>query len=99
MLVFYWFSILGEFLATKYSLYMTINVNPNRIGTGSGGVRPSIQRRPQQSEREAQVPVPKRAHLNIIPAEESLATLIRSAVAALRQGATWDRGTILNLLV
>ncbi|MFN9114533.1 MAG: hypothetical protein ACK5XN_31105 [Bacteroidota bacterium] len=78
---------------------MTINVNPNRINTGSAGIKTSIQRRSQQSEREAQVPVPKRAALNIIPAEESLATLIRSAVAALRQGTIWDRGTILNVLV
>ncbi len=78
---------------------MAININPNRIGTSSGGVKPSTQRRSQQSEREAPVPVPKRASLNIIPAEESLATLIRSAVAALRQGAIWDRGTILHLLV
>ncbi|MCE2927940.1 MAG: hypothetical protein LW823_09935 [Rickettsiales bacterium] len=78
---------------------MTINVNPNRINTSSAGVKTSIQRRSQQSEREAQVPVPKRAALNIIPAEESLATLIRSALAALRQGTYWDRGTILNVLV
>ena len=42
--------------------------------------------------------VPKRADVNIIPAPESLMTLIRSAVAALRQGITWDRGTILNIL-
>lgn len=42
---------------------------------------------------------PARAHVNFIPSPESLATLIQSAIAALRSGVFWDRGTILNLLV
>jgi hypothetical protein len=78
---------------------MAINVNPNRIGAGSAGVKSPAQQRARQNEREAPVPVPKRAGLNMIPSDESLATLIRSAVAALRQGTTWDRGTILNVVV
>lgn len=41
---------------------------------------------------------PKRAHVNFIPSSESLGALIENAVSALRQGVTWDRGTILNLL-
>ncbi len=42
---------------------------------------------------------PERAFVNFIPSPESLATLIDSAIAALRKGVRWDRGTILNLLV
>jgi hypothetical protein len=75
---------------------MTIQINPGRINMPVGGGKPSDQRR---TLRDSQVPKPARAHLNIIPEPETLATLIRSAVAALRQGTTWDRGTILNLVV
>lgn len=76
---------------------MAIDINPNRINirTGTAG-KPADRRR--QSEADAPVIVPKRADVNTIPAPESLATLIRSAVASLRQGTFWDRGTILNLL-
>ena len=76
---------------------MTLNINPNRINIPTGNTgKPAEQRRAAGSRAQS---VPKRAHLNIIPSAESLATLIRSAVAALREGVTWDRGTILNLLV
>jgi len=78
---------------------MAININPNRIGTSSGGVGKSSIGKRQTSERDAPVVVPKRAQLNNVPAQESLLTLIRSAVSALRQGTYWDRGTILNILV
>ena len=76
---------------------MIININPERINLGTGvRNRPADRRAPQG---QGDIPTPKRAHVNIIPAPESLSTLIRSAVAALRQGLRWDRGTILNLLV
>ena len=78
---------------------MTININPNRIHTGSAGIGKSSVGQRQTTSQNTPVVVPKRAHVNIIPEPESLATMIRSAVAALRQGATWDRGTMLNLLV
>lgn len=77
---------------------MTININPNRIGTSSAGIGKPAAGRRQSTSQDNPIVVPKRAHVNIVPEPESLATLIRSAVAALRQGITWDRGTILNLL-
>ena len=77
---------------------MAININPNRINVNTGGMRKPGERRPQ-TEGEAEVVTPSRAHINIIPEPESLSTLIRSAVAAMRQGKFWDRGTILNLMV
>lgn len=77
---------------------MTIDINPNRINIPAGAAgKLSAERR--RAEKDTVVPTPKRAHVNIIPEPESLATFIRSAVAALRQGVAWDRGTILNLLV
>jgi hypothetical protein len=76
---------------------MIININPNRINT-PGAARGSVDRRRQQAG-ESDIPTPKKAHVNIIPEPESLGTLIRSAVAALRRGIYWDRGTILNLTV
>jgi len=75
---------------------MVININPNRINTSSGG---KVGSRKQPQESDAEVVVPTRAHINYIPAPESLRTLIAGAVAALRHGVFWDRGTILNLLV
>jgi hypothetical protein len=78
---------------------MTININPNRIGTSSTGIGKSGVGRRQTTASDTPVVKPARANLNVIPEPESLATLIRSAVAALRQGTFWDRGTILNILV
>ena len=78
---------------------MVINVNPNRINVSTGGAGKASDRRRQQTEGESEVIAPTRAHVNIIPEPESLSTLIRSAIAALRQGKFWDRGTILNLIV
>ena len=77
---------------------MVININPNRINvrTGSTGKAPD---RDQRQQDVSAYTVPKRSDVNHIPAPESLRTLIRSAVAALRKGVYWDRGTILNLLV
>lgn len=74
---------------------MPIEINPNRINTTTGTDARLRERRTTANN----FVVPKRAHINIIPSPESLATMIRSAVNALRSGARWDRGTILNLLV
>jgi hypothetical protein len=78
---------------------MTININPNRINVATGGAGKASDRRRQQHEGDTDVVAPARAHVNIIPEPESLSTLIRSAVAALRKGVYWDRGTILNIVV
>lgn len=67
------------------------------IGIRSEGSRiPPRARQRDAGERPDAAP---RAEINFIPAAESLATLIRSAVAALRKGVYWDRGSILNLVV
>ncbi len=77
---------------------MVININPNRInsqqpnaGRSNSGNRPSVN--------EERIIVPSKAVVNNIPAPESLQTMIRSAVNALRSGVFWDRGTILNIIV
>lgn len=79
---------------------MIININPERINIATSPARKALEqrRKQQQSESDSRIPTPRRAHENIIPSPESLSTLIRSAVAALRKGVRWDRGTILNLL-
>jgi len=76
-----------------------ININPNRINVSSGTSGKTTERRNQEADAQPEVIVPKRAHVNYIPSSESLQTLIRGAVEALRRGTRWDRGTILNLLV
>ncbi len=76
---------------------MVININPNRINPSSGSK--VAGRRRERADDSVEIIVPARAHVNFIPAVESLRTLISSAVEALRRGITWDRGTILNLLV
>ena len=76
---------------------MAININPNRINVANTARKPTDRRR--ESEADAPVIVPSRAHENHIPAPEALRSLISNAVAALRKGVRWDRGTILNLLV
>jgi len=78
---------------------MSININPNRINISSGTTTKAGERKRQQTGSSSPHVVPKRAELNQIPGPESLMTLIRSAVAALREGVRWDRGTILNVLV
>ena len=78
------------------TVFMAINLDPNRVRASSGGA--TANRRPQASDNEVP-PTPARAHVNHIPTPESLFTLITGAVAALKRGIHWDRGTILNLLV
>lgn len=77
---------------------MTININPNRINV-SGTPGKSTSRERQSDLPDSAFTTPKRSDVNYIPAPESLRTLIAGAVAALRKGIYWDRGTILNLLV
>jgi len=79
---------------------MVININPNRINGSSTSKTLGRQRQLTDGTRqESLYTVPKRSDVNYIPPPESLRTLISSAVAALRAGVRWDRGTILNLLV
>ena len=77
---------------------MIININPNRINNNPAtGARPQASRE-RGREEKAKV-APRRVEENFIPEPESLATMIRSAISALREGFHWDRGTILNLVV
>jgi hypothetical protein len=78
---------------------MVININPNRINIGSGTAGKLAERQKRGADNASAYTVPKRSDVNYIPSPESLRTLISSAIAALRQGVYWDRGTILNLLV
>ena len=75
---------------------MAIEINPNRIRPSTG--KPA-ERRTQQSSSEIPAAPRQRAHVNFIPAPESLRTVIASAVESLRRGVFWERGSILNLLV
>jgi|GEM_PF-2009479 len=80
---------------------MAININPNRINVGSGLAGKTAARGQQgqaSGTQNARNIIPLRAALNNIPSPETLNTMIRSAVAALRDGTFWDRGTILNLV-
>ncbi|MEK6745699.1 MAG: hypothetical protein AABY33_01525 [Pseudomonadota bacterium] len=78
---------------------MVININPNRINIQSGGAGKSSAGRRESASENERIIVPAKADVNNIPAPESLQTMIRSAVDALRKGVFWDRGTILNLVV
>jgi hypothetical protein len=85
------------FIFKQESSGMVINISPNRINTQSGtsGKAARFEPRPDSGN----IIVPSKAHVNNIPAPESLQTMIRSAVASLNKGVFWDRGTILNLVV
>ncbi|MDX1975280.1 MAG: hypothetical protein SFT92_06350 [Rickettsiales bacterium] len=58
--------------------------------------RPADQRRPKLTDEP--IVVPTRADINYVPEPQTLMTLINSAIASLRRGVVWDRGTILNIL-
>ena len=75
-----------------------ININPNRINIAPGAAG-KVTRERREFANASPVIVPRRAQENIIPAPESLRTLVTAAVDALRRGVRWDRGTILNVLV
>ena len=78
---------------------MTININPNRINIQSGSTGKSTTGRRNSAHEGERIIIPAKADVNNIPAPETLQTMIRSALSALRQGTFWDRGTILNLVV
>jgi len=78
---------------------MAININPNRININSGSAGKSLIGQRSAENAEQKIIIPTRAVENNIPAPETLSTMIRSAISALRSGTFWDRGTILNLSV
>ena len=78
---------------------MVIHINPNRINTSSASGKSVTRRSSQDSSGDNVIAIPSRSELNHIPSPESLSTMIRSGIAALKRGIAWDRGTILNLLV
>lgn len=58
--------------------------------------------RRELAKREAAPAKPRkqpRAEENYIPGPESLSTLIRNALATLKEGLVFDRGSIVNLVV
>ena len=75
---------------------MVININPSRINVTPGKAG---DRKLQQEKDETLYTAPRRSDVNFIPGPESLATLISSAISAMRRGVYWDRGTIINLYV
>ncbi|MGE0753888.1 MAG: hypothetical protein AB7L92_01865 [Alphaproteobacteria bacterium] len=75
---------------------MAIQLNPNFIPAATG--RPAEKRRERTQGKLP--PAPRQvAHINYIPAPESLRTVIASALESFRGGVIWDRGSIINLLV
>lgn len=79
---------------------MSVNLNPQSPArAGAGNTARDTRRAAPANLKSEFAPPPERAHVNFIPSAESLATLIESAVAALRKGVYWDRGTLLNLVV
>lgn len=79
--------------------------NNNSLARAAERVR--AMRAAEQSGKvaEAEILIPLkttsqvRARLNEIPDEQTLATRINNALAALSRGVRWARGSILNLLV
>ena len=76
----------------------------NEIPTTPTSIRPStgeVAKRGlvKQEKQEGKGFKRSRAEENYIPAPETLKTLIRNALAALKEGITFDRGSIVNLVV
>src|SRR4051812_23863680 len=78
--------------------HMAITLDPKRVAIGPGQVGNPPQRAPRQPNDQPAVAIPAKAQENYIPGPASLDTLIGGAIAAKRQGASLDRGTILNIL-
>lgn len=78
---------------------MTIQLDPRRVRVPTGPAGKNGERKRESTPDAEAFVVPTRAHQNFVPEPESLMTMINSAVAALRKGVRWDRGTILNLVV
>ena len=77
-----------------------MQINPSFSGNISG-LKPGANRsaNTRRTKNGEEIEAPERAELNFIPSTESIATFIQNALAALKSGVYWDRGTILNLLV
>lgn len=75
---------------------MAINIKPSHINIQPGG-HPGGGARAFTGKPE-KITTPARATENIVPSPETLQTMVRSGIAALRSGTFWDRGTIINIL-
>lgn len=78
---------------------MVIQLDPRRVSAPSQSGNRNAQRGPRRAPQEDVYTPPTRAEVNYIPANESLATMVGSAIEAVRRGVYWDRGTIVNILV
>lgn len=77
----------------------TLSSDYGLAGLKPGNKDKSEREKKRPSGRES-IPRPREAaNLNYLPSNDTLSTLISNAKFALRQGVTWDRGTIVNLLV
>lgn len=88
-------------LVLIYSASMADNIN-----FPQGNIQSSIQQvakhelaKRQNQQAEPKFVKPARAEENYVPENETIFTMVRSALAALKQGATFDRGSIVNLVV
>ena len=78
---------------------MMIQINPRHIRNSGNSGKANERRRITDTDDAENIVIPVKAQLDYIPSPESLRTMISSAVASLRKGVRWDRGTILNLLI
>ncbi len=78
---------------------MAINISPNRINVQSGNIGRNTTSKQGSSSGEQKIIIPAKADIGVIPTPDTLQTMIRSAVEAVRSGVFWERGTILNLVV
>ena len=66
-------------------------------GVTQGGRRPAGQAANQRTESVRKKPF--KAEENFIPSNDSLSSLIKNALLAMKEGTYWDRGSMLNLVV
>lgn len=71
------------------------NIRPNVADVA----KRELARRQQNPEPQQKLLKPARAEENYIPADETIFTLVRNALSALKQGTVFDRGSIVNLVV
>ncbi|MBV8938647.1 MAG: hypothetical protein JO089_02250 [Alphaproteobacteria bacterium] len=70
---------------------------PHALSSDTSALRGGTRTLPHAGTPNAAFVAP-RPQPNFIPSPDSMATLVNSAVAAQRQGVTWDRGRILDIL-
>lgn len=70
-----------------------LGLNTRNVPRKSGD-RPSTR----QYERHELMP-PAKPSRNFIPSQEAIDALLERAIAALRRGMIWDRGSIINLVL